>query len=99
MKLEILGCKVNVYNWHSINLVPHGGAHDVCTDDRPFRILGRAYWATVFGVVVDVLVPGAREKPRAWAFLPVVGPFWSRRKKRWYWPPGDDNGDKIEVSS
>ncbi len=88
MKLEVFGLTIRAYKWHSINPIPHGGVHDVCADDKPFRIIGRAYWATVLGYVIDVTVPTSREGRRAWDFTPAIGPFWSRRKRQWYWAHG-----------
>jgi hypothetical protein len=83
VRFKLFGCEVRSYNWHSINIIPHGGAHDICTDVSPRRVVGRAYWATVFGHVIDVLIPTSHEPKRAW-MTPVLGPIWSRETRRWY---------------
>lgn len=76
--------RFSTYLWHSVNLVPHGGYSTTRHDDKTY---GRRYWATVFGVVVNLDVDRAR-KVRHF-ITPVLGPCWSRRNRRWYWPNED----------
>ena len=81
--MQILGVQIRTYRWHSINLVPHGGAFDVVDDDDFSHVLWRNYWVTVFGQVINVHVPSSRKR-YAVGFLNTVGPLWSRRGRYWY---------------
>jgi hypothetical protein len=85
MKLALLGFEFQAYRWHSINVIPHGSAYDVCDDKDHGKIIGRSYSATIFGVVTRVLVPSLqpREARKAWTSQ-NLGPCWSRRRRQWY---------------
>jgi hypothetical protein len=74
--------KFCVYRWHSVNIVPHGDAFDVCADDPPFRVIARVYSATIFGWIINVAIPTSQRR-NGWS-LPLLGPLWSRRRRCWY---------------
>jgi len=72
------------YRWHSVNLVPIVGAVDICEDEAPNAVFRRDYSINLFGRIFVLELPTKRFR-LSWD-SPVVGPLWSRRKKRWYWP-------------
>jgi hypothetical protein len=79
---------LDIYRWHSINIVPAAATVTVVTDERPHDVVGRRYELTLLGVVFALEVPATTRK-KAWTSS-LSGPRWSRRNKVWKWGWNDD---------
>lgn len=78
----------HIYQWHSINLVPHFSATPIADepqgDPTKFATTGRLYQLTWFGYMINILISEWNGAPKTNCGGRYYGPLWSRRKRRWY---------------
>ena len=74
---------IRVYPWHSVNLIPQVAIVPVCNDDEPYQYASMVE-VVVLGHVLHVDLPFQIARGMS---TPLLGPLWSKRKKKWYRAP------------
>lgn len=75
---------IRVYPWHSINLIPQIALVPIYHDEfEPYQYTSMIE-LTVLGHVLHVDLPFKIDRGHG---TPLMGPLWSKRKKKWYWAP------------
>jgi hypothetical protein len=93
MKLEFAKhCNLYIYRWHSINLIPSIGFHNVASNNKVDPIHGCLQWdgtlvgrvveITFFGFIINFMYPNTKFK-KQWSSK-LRSPLWSRKRKCWY---------------
>jgi len=74
---------IRLYPWHSINLIPQAAIVSIVDDSEPYKYYSMVE-LVVLGHVLHVDMPF--KVSRGWS-TPLLGPLWSKRKKKWYRAP------------
>jgi hypothetical protein len=79
--MRYLGKHFSTYPWHSINIIPNGGLVMTYDDGEiPVRY-GSLLEIVIFGQVFHINFPLKVSRGRS---IPLIGPLWSKKKKKWY---------------
>lgn len=72
--------KLQLRRWHSINPILFLSAMTVVADEKPYHDFARSFDLVWLGWILNLEIKRDR---KMWV-TPVIGPLYSRRRKRWY---------------